>query len=117
MVRVKRTKKYITRIGQYTGMSNASQNVEKNAMRLARVADSLRYERLVVRLSCIPKLRKRNKPEIPLRKASDEWSKLIILLRRERRHIFRATLLDFVSLEIRLERGIKFGLQECKEQV
>ena len=41
MVRRKRTKKYTTRIGQYTGTSNISKNEHTIAISVARVADSL----------------------------------------------------------------------------
>jgi hypothetical protein len=41
MVKMKSTKKYMTKIGQYTGISNACENVQKSAMSVARVDDSL----------------------------------------------------------------------------
>ena len=42
MVNAKRIKKYIRSIGQYTGMSNASKNVQNNAIVVARVEESLK---------------------------------------------------------------------------
>jgi hypothetical protein len=41
MVNTNKTQKYITRIGQYTGTSNADENVMKKAITVARVVDSL----------------------------------------------------------------------------
>ena len=41
MVNAKRIKKYMRRIGQYTGTSNASKNVQISAISVALVDDSL----------------------------------------------------------------------------
>jgi hypothetical protein len=41
MVNTNKTQKYITRIGQYTGTSNADENVMKKEIKVARVVDSL----------------------------------------------------------------------------
>ena len=41
MVNAKRMKKYMRRMGQYTGMSKASENVQNSAISVARVAESL----------------------------------------------------------------------------
>jgi hypothetical protein len=76
MVNAKRMKKYIRRIGQYTGMSNASENVQNSATSVARVDESL----------CKACQRKqssddyRHVPEIPLRQPSNKWTEFIILL-------------------------------------
>jgi hypothetical protein len=42
IVKAKSTQKYTTRIGQNTGTSNASESVERKAITVARVAESLR---------------------------------------------------------------------------
>ena len=41
MVSTNSTKKYMTRMGQYTGTSKASKKVHTVAIKVARVADSL----------------------------------------------------------------------------
>jgi hypothetical protein len=41
MVNAKRTKKYRTRMGQYTGTSNASNRVHTSAINVARLEDNL----------------------------------------------------------------------------
>jgi hypothetical protein len=44
IVRANSTKKYMTRMGQYTGTSNISEVVQNMAMRVARVEESLDFE-------------------------------------------------------------------------
>ena len=76
IVRTKSTKKYITRMGQYTGTSKACENVQKRAMTVARVEDSLQYGMRIRHVSvneckiCSPKL--------PFRKTADERPKFIV---------------------------------------
>ncbi len=100
MVRAKRTKKYTTRMGQYTGTSNISKKVAKTAKTVARVADSL----------CLAVRRHKSRtgdvvdvPELPLRQPPDEGAELVVALRGQRRGGCLVSLLKLIGKQIILK--------------
>ena len=97
IVNVNNTKKYMTRIGQYTGTSNASDSVQKMAITVARVEDNLYHSHYDTR--CAPG--KVYPPELPFRKSAHKRPELVVSLRRQR-HLL-STLLDLVSEQVLLE--------------
>lgn len=110
MVRTNRTQKYMTRIGQYTGTSNACENVQKSAISVARVEDSLQECSAGVLAVQI-----HYAPELPFRQAADERPELVITSRRER--CLLATTLDLVGEDVVLQRRVEFWLQERQQEV
>ena len=75
MVKTKSTQKYMTRIGQYTGISNACQKVQDRAIIVARVEDSLKE------LSALYAARvalRVHLPELPFGQTADEGPELVV---------------------------------------
>ena len=74
MVRPKRTRKYIRRIGQYTGISNNPEVVHRSEMTVALVAESLMRESQKHLVDSAVA----NRPEIPFGKSTDEGSEFLV---------------------------------------
>ena len=74
IVRPKRMRKYIRRIGQYTRMSNSSELVHRSEMTVALVADSLRGRSQKYADASAAA----NKPEIPFGKSAHEGSEFLV---------------------------------------
>jgi hypothetical protein len=111
IVNANKTKKYTTRIGQYTGTSNNSENVQTNAMRVARVDDSLFV--VCIRQLFLNILELTCSPELPFRQSSHKWPELIVSRTRQPLMCFLATFFDLVGKQVVLKGRVEFGLQEC----
>lgn len=83
---MKRTKKYTTKIGQYTGTSNASKNEQNSAITVARVADNLPCSQPHAHgpgqsaASNRQRHHEYNAPKLPLRQPPDERPEFVIPL-------------------------------------
>jgi hypothetical protein len=77
MVNTNNTQKYITRIGQYTGTSNADENVMKKEIKVARVVDNL-YTWPLRSAAAKSAYGRKKVPKLPFRQPADEWTELVV---------------------------------------
>lgn len=82
-----RTKKYMTRIGQYTGTSKACENEQNKAISVARVADSLCH----VNINEQRAYENQDVPKLPFRQPADEWPEFVVALGWKGARIFPST--------------------------
>jgi hypothetical protein len=87
MVKMNKTQKYITRIGQYTGTSNTVEKVMKKETRVARVVDSLYTMRWTPSAIAESMCRGGVVPKLPFRKPANEWTELVVTSAGKRRRV------------------------------
>jgi hypothetical protein len=109
MVNTNKTQKYITRIGQYTGTSNTSENVMKKEIKVARVVDNLYTWR---RQSTAAESTHEGKvvPKLPFRQPADKWAELVVTGAGKRGRGVAFTAFQLVCHQVILERGVEFWL-------
>lgn len=109
MVNTNKTQKYITRIGQYTGTSNTSENVIKKEIKVARVVDSLYTWR---RRSAAAESTHEGQvvPKLPFRQPADEWTELVVAGAGKRGRGVAFAAFQLVCHQVILEGGVEFWL-------
>jgi hypothetical protein len=109
MVKTNKTQKYITRIGQYTGTSNAVENVMKKEIKVARVVDSL-YTWQWRSAAAKSTYGRKEVPKLPFRQPADEWTELIVTVARKRGRCIPFTTFQLVRHQVILEGRVELWL-------